>query len=216
MATRHAFHLSLENVRKMVLEMGMASRSALRQAIDSLLSLDTEMATSVVQGDQTINQLQFTIEEDCIRLLARQQPVANDLRRIMAALHISIDLERIADMAVDVAKTTLRLQQMVPDLFRQDINAMIDMVDAMITLALDAYALESSEKAELLADRDDQMDQLYRQTLERLAAPSIGNETENIYSYAILARCMERIGDHATNIGESVLYIETGNRADLN
>lgn len=216
MTTRQGFHLSLETLRKAVLEMGRITQNALRQSVDSLLLMDSNVANQIVAGDQKINQLQFSIEEECVLLLARQQPVARDLRRIMAALHISIDLERIADMAVDIAKTTLRISHDVPDVFRQDMVSMFTTVDTMITVALDAYGLESTEKAETLAERDDRMDHSYKITLEHLATLDSSSDPERLYSYAILARCMERIGDHVTNIGESVIYIQTGNRAELN
>lgn len=212
---RQGFHEALEKLRQQVLLMGTATQSAVRHAVDSLLLQDIAKAEMVIQGDPAINQMQFAIEEECILLLARQQPVATDLRRIMAALRISIDLERIADMAVDLAKSTIRLDGKVSESFQEDLLSMIAIVDSMISLALDSYALESTEKAQLLSERDDRMDHVYRLSLEHMRTIDATAEG-NAIIYAVLARCMERIGDHVTNIGENVIYMRTGDRLDLN
>jgi len=219
MATRQGFQLSLDELRHSVLAMGTATQTALRNAVDSLLTQDQVKASKILEGDKLINNMQYALEDECIRMLARQQPVASDLRRIIAALHISIDLERIADMAVDIAKTTIRFNGLLAYAFQEDIMKMVSIVDSMITLALDSYALEDPEKAGLLSERDDRMDHAYKLTLEHIHdmySDDEENKTWDPSSYAILARCMERIGDHVTNIGENVIYIITGDRPELN
>ncbi len=217
MQQRHKFDVALQEVRTKLLDMGAEVQVALRTAMDALVHSDVTAAQKVVDGDRQINRREHEIEDLCIGLIARQQPVATDLRKLVAGLRISSDLERMADLAVDVAKQAIRLQgKPMPEL--TDIPQMAVIADQMIETALAAYVSTDLKVAEQLASLDDQVDHLYRKVVESLISMRTEGP-ENLQQHVALAfvgRYLERIGDHATNIGESVIYISSGERSDLN
>lgn len=218
MQQRRSFDVSLQEVRSLLLDMGTKVQIALRTAMDALVRLDIEVAQQVVDGDRLINRREHEIEDLCIGLIARQQPVATDLRKLVAGLRISADLERMADLAVDVAKQAIRLegQQLTQPL--GNIVKMAEMVNQMISDALAAYVSLDTQVAQRLAEEDDEVDHLYREIVEELFTISKddSNQVSLAMSFAFVGRYLERIGDHATNIGESVIYISSGERSDLN
>lgn len=218
MHQRHAFDIALRELKVKLLHMGGDVQEALREAVDALKNMNLEKAERVVEGDKKINRLDHEIEDLCIRLIATQQPVASDLRRIVAGMRISADLERMADLAVDVAKSAIRLkgQTLVKPLI--DIPRMSEVIDKMIGDALNAYVENNMDLANSLAATDDEVDKLYRQIVEELFTltahqPEAASQAMTL---AFVGRYLERIGDHATNIGESVIYIISGERSDLN
>lgn len=217
MQQRHTFDVALQELRTKLLDMGTEVQVALRTAVDGLVHSNMTAAQKVVDGDRLINRREHEIEDLCIGLIARQQPVATDLRKLVAGFRISSDLERMADLAVDISKQTLRLEgKTLPKL--NDIPEMAAIVDQMIETALAAYVSNDLQVAEQLAAQDDQVDHLYRSIVESLIARRT-EEPENLAVHVALAfvgRYLERIGDHATNIGESVIYISSGERSDLN
>lgn len=215
---RHTFDVALRELKLKLLNMGGDVQEAIRRAVESLVELDGEKAQLVVNHDKNINQQEFAIEDLCIRLIATQQPVATDLRKIVAGLRIATDLERMADNAVDIAKTTLRMQgePLIKPLI--DIPKMGQLVDTMISDALNAYIDGNVELARKLAEDDDAVDHLYRNVVTELFHLGV-DKPETItqaMSLSFVGRHLERIGDHATNIGESVIYIISGERSDLN
>jgi phosphate transport system protein len=218
MQTRRTFELALRDLRSKLLIMGENMQKAMRQSIDALKTLDTAKAHQVVENDRDINRMEHEIEDACIRLIATQQPVASDLRRIVAAMRIAADLERMADLAVDIAKSVIRLQGQTLMKPLIDIPKMADLVDQMITDALNAYVENSVETSQKLAAMDDEVDHIYRRVVEELF--TLAAEQPAVISQAMtlsfVGRYLERIGDHATNIGESVIYIASGERSDLN
>lgn len=218
MQQRHTFDIALRELKLKLLHMGGDVQEALRKAIEALTVLDGDEARQVVEGDRRINREEHEIEDLCIRLIATQQPVATDLRKIVAGMRISTDLERMGDLAVDVAKSVMRLegQTLIKPLI--DIPRMSVIIDGMISDALNAYVENSTELAHRLATSDDEVDRSYRAIVEELftltkSDPAIVSQA---MSLAMVGRALERIGDHATNIGESVIYIVTGERSDLN
>lgn len=218
MQQRQAFDIALKDLKLKLLKMGGDVQEALRESILALKTLDTARARAVVASDIHINRQEHDVEDLCIRLIATQQPVASDLRKIVAGMRISADLERMADLAVDVAKAAIRLdgQTLMKPLI--DIPKMADLVDRMISESLNAYVQNDAEIAKNLANLDDEVDHLYRKIVEDLF--TLAAEKPAVISQAMTlsfcGRYMERIGDHATNIGEGVLYILTGERSDLN
>jgi len=215
---RHTFDISLRELKLKLLRMGGDVQEAIRTSITSLKALDATTAEEVVQADRKINRQEHEIEDMCIRLIATQQPVATDLRRIVAGMRIASDLERMGDNAVDIAKTTLRLKGQVLIKPLVDIPRMAGIIDKMISDALNAYVENSVELAETLAKEDDEVDHLYRQLVEELFGIAAANHASSgqAMSLAFVGRHLERIGDHATNIAESVIYIISGERSDLN
>jgi phosphate transport system protein len=162
--------------------------------------------------------MMLKIEERCLRLIALQQPMASDLRIIGTASKIAVDLERIADHAVDIAKITRRLAG--EELFRPlvVIPRMAEMAIDMLRESLYSYLNQDVNRAASLADRDDEVDQLYStlmQDMTGLMSTDIAHNRQ-LFHLIMVAQFLERVADHTTNIGEGVIYMVTGKRKDLN
>jgi len=216
---RHTFDIALKELKLKLLHMGGDIQEALRQAIDTLRHLDVVKAREIVENDRLINRQENEIEDLCIRLIATQQPVATDLRKIVAGMRIAADLERMGDLAVDIAKSAIRLegQTLIKPLL--DIPKMATIIDQMISDALNAYVENNMELAQKLAKADDEVDHLYRSIVEQLFTVSAEEPqiaVSQAMTLAFVGRYLERVGDHATNIGEGVIYIISGERSDLN
>ncbi|MCL6597424.1 MAG: phosphate signaling complex protein PhoU [Alicyclobacillus macrosporangiidus] len=218
MQKRQAFDVALSQLQLKLLEMGERVQQAVRCAVDALKTLDPVKGQRVVDGDRDINLQENEIVDLCVRLIATQQPVAGDLRKIVAGMRIAGDLERMGDLAVDVAKTAVRLQgqQLIKPLI--DIPRMAQLCDQMVSDALQAYVQGNVALARKLAEQDDEIDHIYRKVVEELFTLSAEKPdvVSQAMSLAFVGRYLERIGDHATNIGESVIYIVSGERSDLN
>ncbi|MDA8234526.1 MAG: phosphate signaling complex protein PhoU [Clostridia bacterium] len=216
--TRHAFDMALEDLQREILRMGSLVEQSIANAVQSLEKQDIQMAKKVVEGDQVIDDLDLEIEDKCMKLIATQQPMAKDLRRIGTGFRIITDLERMADHATDIAKITIRFadQPLIKPLI--DIPKMAGLAQKMVRNVLDAYVQGNVELAQEACKADDEVDHLYRLVFEELLEIMQKN-TSTIFQATYLlfvARYLERIADHATNIGESVIYLETGQRKDLN
>lgn len=218
MQQRHTFDIALKELKLKLLHMGGDIQEALRQAIDSLKHIDVVKARQVVENDRLVNRQEHEIEDLCIRLIATQQPVATDLRKIVAGMRISTDLERMGDLAVDIAKSAIRLEGQTLIKPLSDIPKMGKIVDQMISDALNAYVESNIDLASNLAKMDDEVDHIYRSIVEELFTltaehPQVVSQAMTL---AFVGRYLERVGDHATNIGEGVIYIISGERSDLN
>ncbi|AIQ68072.1 phosphate signaling complex protein PhoU [Paenibacillus graminis] len=218
MIRRKEFDKDLEELRSLLQQMGEHVTDALEGAILALQTLDTARAQEIVKADLRLNAMEDRIMEIGSRLIITQQPVAKDLRRIIVAFKISSDLERMGDLALDVAKVTMRVQgqQLIKPLV--DIPRMAELVTGMITEAIQSYLDENTDLAYKMAQDDDQVDQLYSGMINELYAFMV-EKPESLNQAMLLTlvgRYIERIADHATNIGESVVYLVTGKRPDLN
>lgn len=218
MDTRSNFHQSIEELQADVLKMGTLVEEAIYHAVKSLAKMDVKLAEAVVAQDDKIDEMTISIEEKCLKLIALQQPMAGDLRVIGMALKIATDLERIADHAVDIAKTTIRLsgETLVKPLI--DIPRMADMAKDMLRESLTAYVERSIPRAEALAEKDDEVDKLYSFIFEEITG-MMGNDrstNRQVTHLLMVARYLERVADRATNIGEWVIYMINGKRKDLN
>ena len=218
MATRHAFDQELEELSNKIIIMGTMVQERVGMAIASLSNQDMELANEVITGDLSINELQAEIEEKSILLIAMQQPFATDLRKIVAGFKITMHLERIGDLAVDISKVTIRIgnTKLIKPLI--DIPLMGKLVVEMIGKGLEAYVQVNAEKAKVMSLIDEEIDHLYGQIFRELLVFMMKDpETINQATYLIfVARFLERMGDYCTNIGEDTVYIATGNRTDLN
>lgn len=198
--------------------MGVKVEEAIYLAVKSLASEDVDMAKSVIAGDEQINERMVEIESSCLRLLALQQPMASDLRVIGTAMKIVTDLERIGDHAVDIAKTTVRLdgQKLLKPLV--DTPRMAELTQEMLRDSLNAYVNRDTEMAQGLAKKDDVVDALYKQIYNELQEMMMNDPATIVQAVKLLMVCqsLERISDHATNIGEWVIYMVSGDRLDLN
>lgn len=218
MIKRKELDEGLEQLKSMLLEMGERVESALTKSMHALVNVNVKEATQVIQDDPDLNRLEEKITELGSKLIATQQPVAKDLRRVLVAFRISGDLERMGDLSVDIAKVVLRLegQELIKPLI--DLPRMAEIVQTMIFESIQSYIQENVDLAYKMAKDDDAVDALYSQILRELF--SIMMENPKTVSQSMLlsfvGRYIERIADHATNIGESVTYLVTGVRPDLN
>ncbi|MFD0586440.1 phosphate signaling complex protein PhoU [Paenibacillus sp. GCM10027627] len=218
MTIRKEFDQGLEQLHNLLVDMGSFVEKALVEAMDALKVVDVERARAVISDDPKLNGMEEKIMELGSKLIATQQPVAKDLRRILSAFRIASDLERMGDLAVDIAKVVLRLegQSLIKPLI--DLPRMAEIVGTMTYESIQSFVHENVDLAYKMAKDDDQVDALYGQIQRELMLLMMENP-RNIAQASLLSfvgRYMERFGDHATNIGESVVYLVTGSRPDLN
>jgi len=203
------FEREIDALKEQLLLMGGRAEQLVRKSIESLVRRDPDLAQSAFDDDRQIDRLEIEIEERCIRLFALQQPLATDLRFIMAALKISNDLERVGDHGVNIAQSTLRLvpQPLLKPLV--DIPRMADLATAMLNDALDAFVRRDSETARRLCRKDDEVDQLNKQVFRELISYMIESPAtiSRAMELILVARNLERVADLATNIAEEVVFI---------
>ncbi|MDR3601203.1 MAG: phosphate signaling complex protein PhoU [Desulfosporosinus sp.] len=218
MPTRQKFANDLEGLRLNILDLGKMVDQRIGLAVQSLIEQDLELANTIVVGDLVVNDLQAIIEEKCILLIATQQPFALDLRKVVAGFKISIYLERMGDLSVDLAKLTIRIGQekLIKPLV--DFPRMSALVQEMITLGLKAYVQEDCKAAAEMAILDDEIDKIYARVFEELRAIMMSDPNKVTQANYILFACrfLERMGDYCTNIAEEIVYIVTGKRMNLN
>jgi len=218
MGTRQAFAEELAALHQEILRMGVMVEEALRRAVESLVRKDGELAQAVVAGDAAINRMEQEIEERCVVLIAREQPVATDLRKLVTSLKIVTQLERMGDHALHVAKGTLRL---LPEAYMKpliDIPRMAELGVGMIRDVLTAFLDNDAQRAREVAQRDQQIHELHNQVMREVFTYMMGNSglISQSISLLFISRFLERIGDHVTNICEWVVYSATGERVELN
>jgi phosphate transport system protein len=218
MIRRIGLDQDLDVLRTLLRRMGEHVIHALDGAVTALHTMNVDQAQQIVKDDVLLNVMEDQIMDIGSRLIVTQQPVAKDLRRIIVAFKISSDLERMGDLALDIAKVTLRLQgqPLIKPLI--DIPKMAKIVDGMITEAITSYLDENTDLAFKMARDDDEVDHLYGQIITELYSfiPSHPESISQVMLLTLVGRYIERIADHATNIGESVIYLVTGKRPDLN
>jgi len=218
MTFRKEFDQGLEQLNQWLVEMGEFVEQSVEKAINSLKDNDQEQAKRIIADDVKVNEMEERILELGLKLIATQQPVAKDLRRIIAAFRIANDLERMGDLSRDIANAVLRLQgePLIKPII--DLPRMGEIARNMTYEAIQAYVDEKVDLAYKMAKDDDQVDALYSQISRELVLLMMENP-RNIAQAQVLSfvgRYIERYGDHATNIGESVVYLVTGKRPDLN
>lgn len=215
---RHQFEASLNELRTALIRMGQAVEKALADAVQSLKDGDLALAEQVVKEDPNINKMEMDIDNIGSSLIATQQPVAKDLRKILIAFKMAGDLERMGDLAVDIAKVTLRIngEPLIKPLV--DIPRMADIVRVMISDSITSYVEENLDLAYKMAKMDDDVDHLHAQILRETFVFMVENpKTVNqVLQLCFVSRYLERMADHATNIGEHVVYLLKGSRPDLN
>jgi phosphate transport system protein len=201
-----------------ILRMGSMVESAIDRSITALKQRDADLAQQIIDDDKKVNHLRFKIEEECIVLIATQAPTAGDLRTVIGATHIAVELERMADHATGIATITLRMldQPLLKPLI--DVPIMAGIVKEMTRGALDAFVRSDVELARSVAARDDEVDQLYQQIFRELLTYML-EDPKNISRATFLlwvAHNLERIGDRAVNLCERCIFIATGQLGELN
>jgi phosphate transport system protein len=206
--TRH-FAEELQELNQRLLIMGDLAEERLRAAMQALLERDRALMASVVQGDEAINRLHLEIDDRCFKLLALYQPMAVDLRMIVAAVKINSDLERVGDLAVNVAEASERYVEHAPVKPLIDIPRMGSMAQRMLDEALKAFVSRDVELAQAVLTQDDVLDGLKDQIFRELLTYMLGDtrKIEPGIDLILISRHLERVGDHATNIAEDVIFI---------
>lgn len=218
MGTRSALDHSLTNIRDDILRLGSLVGQAVGHAVDAFVTSDAQLAQEVIRGDDEIDSLHHKLEESITTTVALQQPMAGDLRRLIADLLITNELERMGDYAEGISRTTLRQSGETPPQISNLLKDMRRLVIDMIGSIMDAYLDENPEKAREVARYDDKMDVFYRQHLNLLVT-QMGTGEIPIEEGAHLmwaAHNLERIGDRVTNIAERIVYARTGVLGGLN
>jgi len=218
MAPRQSFDRALDNLRDDLLLLGSMTEEAILASVDALKNRDLEAARRIMAEDLNINRKRFQIEEQCIQLIVTQQPMASDLRTIVAVLHISVDLERMADHAASISRINVLIgeQPLLKPLI--DVPRMAEKATEMLRRSLHALVEQDVEEAQRVSAEDDIVDALYDQIYRELVSYMIedpGTTTQANYLLWV-AHDLERIADRATNICERVVFLATGKMTELN
>lgn len=201
-----------DELRAQVREMAELVVDRFTAATEALTVRSPEIATRVLEGDEEVNRRQMAIDERCLRLLALQQPLAGDLRLLIACIKINADLERMGDQAVNIAGHALRLAYQPPLQTALDITTMTRVVEWMVQEAIDAFVRMDAFRAERVLARDDEVDQMKEQSFRTLLGSMMADAAsiERALGLVLVTRSLERIADHATNIAEDVIFCVDG------
>ena len=208
---RHRDH-DLEQIRKLILRMGGLVERQIREAMQALVERDGVRAEAVIRMDDEVDELQKEIDALCSRMLALQQPMASDLRFLVATMKIATDLERMGDSSVNVAQAVPILNQEPPLKPYIDLPRLAQITQEMVRDALDAFVRRDAQGAIEVCKRDDEVDGLYKQLFRELVTYMV-EDPRNItraLHLLLIARNYERIADHATNVGEDVVFYVEG------
>ena len=209
---RNAFHEDLDKISDQLVEMTRLAGSAMARATTALLDADINLAESVIEADKHLDDLREDLDAMSVDLLARQQPVATDLRMVVTAMRMSADLERMGDLARHVAKVArLRFpESAVPADIRATILQMGQVAERIVAKAGQVIASKDVEAAKTLERDDDAMDDLHRQLFNRLIDGSWQHGTEAAVDITLIGRYYERFADHAVSVAHRVVYLVTG------
>jgi phosphate transport system protein len=206
------FRRELDNLKELLLKMAVLAEAALDQSIKALMTRDPNLAREVIRGDKAINDLEEELDSGCVLLIALFQPVAIDLRQLMAIDHLIVELERLGDLAVNVAEEALNLEQLPRLDLHRDLPRMTKMVQSMIRDSLRAFLSQDAVLAREVCKQDNEVDYLDRALIQELLE-IMGHSQEAVafgLSQITVVRNLERAGDHATNIAEQVVYMVEG------
>ena len=203
------FQEELEHLKARLLEMGGLAEDRVRSAIRAIVERDVELVERVLSGDQPINQLHIEIDSRCFKMLALYQPMAVDLRAIVACVKINTDLERVGDLAINIAEAGRRYLRHAPVKELIDIPRMADIAHGMLRDALDSYVKRDTALAQEVLNQDDALDALKTQVFRELLTYMLQDPhtIEPSLDLILISRHLERIGDHATNIAEDVIFM---------
>ena len=205
---RH-FQEELEQLKTRLLEMGGLAEEQVRLAVKALMERDRELIELTLHGDDPLNRLHIEIDGRCFTLLALHQPMAVDLRSIVAAVKINTDLERVGDLAINIAEAARRYAQHAPVKKLIDIPRMATIAQSMLRDSLDAFVRRDTTLAQQVLDADDALDALKTQVFRELLTYMLADPhtIEPSLDLILISRHLERIGDHATNVAEDVIFM---------
>ncbi|MCU0822670.1 MAG: phosphate signaling complex protein PhoU [Spirochaetes bacterium] len=202
----------LENLRIKIFEMADMAIEALEGAVDSLKNSDAKLAEKVIQNDSALDRMEIAIDDECIRIIVTKQPAAIDLRFVLTIIKMNAELERIGDLSTNIAKETIRLNGNPPLKPLIDIPRMSATAIEMIKSVFEAFSDRDAVRAKLVIDRDREMDDLKKQIHRELFSYLSENPKTytQVFGLITVAQLLERIGDHATNMAERVIYFVKG------
>ena len=208
---RH-FDEALKNLKERLLRMSGLVEESIGSAIKALVDRNAEMAYKVIKADDAVNRLEIEIDDLCLKLLALHQPTAGDLRFITSTMKINSDLERIGDLAVNIAERTLDLLKVPPLKLRLNIPKMAAASQAMLKDSLNAFVNKDSKLAYEVCKRDDEVDDLNHEIFMELLKAKAEDQkpVERVIDLILVAKNLERVADHSTNICEDVIYMIDG------
>jgi phosphate transport system protein len=210
--TDKTYDFELQELRSRLLALGGKVETEVAESVRALLERDSPRADAVLRSDREVNRLEVEIDEACRRLLALRQPAASDLRFITTALKIVVDLERVGDLAVNIAERVLLLNQAPPLRPVIDLARLADLGQQQLRKALDAFVDQDPAKAEEVLKGDDLLDALYYRVFNEYIGYMM-EDSKNIRratAYLFIAKHLERLGDHATNVAEMVIFMVRG------
>ncbi|PEJ56944.1 MULTISPECIES: phosphate signaling complex protein PhoU [unclassified Bacillus (in: firmicutes)] len=215
---RNQFETELKSLQEMIIELAEKTKKAVVKSMDAFRTENIELALEVIDEDERINKLEKEVNELILVIITRQQPVAVDLRRNLTAIKIAHDLERVADYAVNIAKSTIRIRGRQENLPIENIEKMHELGLDMLTKASEAYRTEDLQAAKEIGEIDDLVDELYGTTVRNLMSSIVESpeHVANILQMAFICRYLERIADYATNIAENIYYLVKGKHYLLN
>jgi phosphate transport system protein len=209
---RTTFHHQLDDIQRDLIRAAARVTETITRGTQALLDLDLTAAEALIRGDDEIDALTLDIEDRCFTVLARQQPMAGDMRAVVTAIRLTSEIERSGDLMVNVAKAARRLYGAeIPPQLRGLLQSMATEAVRLYQLAMDAYAEGNATLAAALDDMDDRLDQIHKDYIEAiLDLHGSDGDVQVAVQLALVGRYYERIGDHAVNIGERVQYMVTG------
>jgi phosphate transport system protein len=210
--TSHEFEAELESVRQRILAMGRQVDQVLQSSGKALLERDVELGNRIILGDRDTDSMEMEIDHLCLQILARRQPVADDLRLLTSALKLVIDLERVGDLGVSIAERVVELGHEPPLTSYEDLLRMMTTAREMLSEALGALEGQDVARASRVIDKDEVVDAYYTQIFNDVLA-RMREHPENIFRATriqAISKYIERVADHATNVAERVIFIVTG------
>ena len=217
MVVRGGFDKELEHIHEQIIRMGTLTQNAIEDAVTALVEMDIEKAKRVIAQDDIIDEMEREIDQACFELIARQQPVARDLRDTVSTLKLITDLERIADHASDISEKVLILDSFHTSIvIPADLIRMSDMSQLMIRSALESYITKNEETAAQVVHMDDKVDEMYDKVKTYLVKRmrQDPDSIELLTEILLVCKYFERISDHAQNVAEWVLFYIRGRRVD--
>ena len=205
-------HIISNNLKEMI----NLVNNQLHQSMMALKDSDIELAKETIKSDDLIDELQKTIDEECIKFIATERPVAKDLRRVFTASKIVTDLERMADLAVDICKITKKSNSKIYIEEAKKLWIMEQRISNMLNLAMEAYFEKDAEKAYEICKLDDEIDNIYKEVLKEILFNLENEEGEIKANLLFVNKYLERMGDHVTNICEWIIFSKNGKYVDLN
>jgi phosphate transport system protein len=220
MSKHFTFHREVDHLKKRFLELGALVEDRVRKACTVIESRDLLLAAEIINSDWQVDEMEIEIEEECLKILALHQPVARDLRLLIAIIKINNELERIADIAVNMAKRVQTICKDPAPVLRIDYSKMANIVLSMLKMCLDSLVSENADLARQVFIDDDEVDELRNQVYKTVIQQmnTTQGHAASLLNLYLLSRHLERIGDRATNIAEEVIYLVEGEivRGELN